>query len=118
MAHSAEKANHWISFVLRWGSRLAAGAMAIGVVAVVATAGGTALQVGPPVPLKVMLTQLVHRDPYAIIQVGILLLLLTPLVRLATAVVSFWMEKEKRYALVSLIVLTIIIGSVILARAG
>ncbi|MGH8631841.1 MAG: DUF1634 domain-containing protein [Burkholderiales bacterium] len=46
------------------------------------------------------------------------LLLLTPLLRLVVAAISFWVEGERRYTLVSLVVLAMILLSAWLARAG
>jgi len=76
------------------------------------------IQVGPAMPLRLLPEQLLDANPYAIMQVGVLLLLLTPLVRLVMAAVSFWLEGERRYTLVSLAVLGIILVSVFLSRGG
>lgn len=118
MATELDRGDRWIVFVLKWGSVLATVCMLAGVVGVLATAGGRALQVGPPVPFRTLLSQLSQGSPYAVIQVGVLMLLLTPVLRLVAAVGSFWMKRERRYALVSLTVLLIIVFSLLLARTG
>jgi uncharacterized membrane protein len=49
----------------------------------------------------------------AIMQVGLLLLILTPITRVAIAVVGFLLEKDRLYAVVSLIVLGILAFSLV-----
>lgn len=112
-----ETAGRWIAVVLRWGSFLAAGLMLAGV-AWLLLAADVPWQVGPPIPLRLLFAQLREANPYALMQVGLTLLLLTPLLRIAVAAVSFWAQKERRYTLVSLVVLAIILVSILLARGG
>jgi uncharacterized membrane protein len=54
-----------------------------------------------------------HGQSEAIIQVGLLLLILTPIARVAVAIVGFLLERDRFYALVSLIVLAILVFSLI-----
>jgi uncharacterized membrane protein len=54
-----------------------------------------------------------HGDSAAIMQVGLLLLILTPIVRVAVAVVGFFLERDRLYTAVSLIVLVILVFSLI-----
>jgi uncharacterized membrane protein len=49
-----------------------------------------------------------HGQSAAIIQVGLLLLVLTPIARVAIAVVGFFLERDRLYGIVSLIVLLIL----------
>jgi uncharacterized membrane protein len=49
-----------------------------------------------------------HGDSEAIIEVGLLLLILTPIARVAVAMVGFLLERDRLYAVVSLIVLAIL----------
>jgi uncharacterized membrane protein len=49
-----------------------------------------------------------HGQGRAIIQVGLLLLILTPIARVAVAAVGFLLERDRFYATVSLIVLVIL----------
>jgi uncharacterized membrane protein len=108
-----ERAQRAIAGVLRWGCYVSAGVLLAGV-AWALGARGVALQVGPPIPLRELGTQLARGNPYALMQVGVLLLLLTPLVRIVTAAVSFELAGERRYTLVSLVVLTLILLTVLL----
>ena len=111
------EAARWIAAVLRWGSFMSAGLMLAGVIWLL-LAADVPLQVGPPIPLDALLGQLRDANPYAVMQAGLTLLLLTPLLRIAVAATSFWFEGERRYTLVSLVVLGIIVVSILLARAG
>lgn len=117
MGVAPERAYRWVALVLQWGSWLSAALMLVGVVWFV-SAPEVPLQVGPPVPLGLLAAQLGAGNPYAVMQAGVLLLLLTPLLRIAVAATSFWFEGERRYALVSLAVLAIIVVSLLLAQAG
>lgn len=109
------QAARWIAAVLKWGSLLSGALMLAGVLWIVAAAD-VPLQVGPPMPLEHLVAQLRAGNPYAVMQAGVLLLLLTPLVRVTVAAVSFWRDGERRYALVSLVVLAIILASILFAR--
>lgn len=55
----------------------------------------------------------VHGDSAAIMQFGLLLLILTPVVRVGFAVVGFFLERDRLYTAVSLIVLAILVFSLI-----
>ena len=54
----------------------------------------------------------------AIIQLGIILLIATPVIRVAFSAVGFLMEKDYLYTVITLIVLLIIIASMISGNAG
>jgi len=54
-----------------------------------------------------------HGESIAIMQLGLLLLILTPIARVAFAVVGFFLERDKLYTVVSLIVLVILLFSLI-----
>jgi len=52
-----------------------------------------------------------HMQPAAVIQLGLLLLIATPVLRVALAAVGFYLEGDRLYLGVSLIVLTILLLS-------
>jgi uncharacterized membrane protein len=56
-----------------------------------------------------------YGDSAAIIQIGLLLLVLTPVARVAMALVGFSLERDRLYAVVSLIVLVILVCSLMRA---
>jgi uncharacterized membrane protein len=54
-----------------------------------------------------------HLNSEALIQAGLLLLILTPIARVAFAAVGFALERDRLYAVVSLIVLLILVFSLL-----
>jgi uncharacterized membrane protein len=54
----------------------------------------------------------------AIIQLGILLLIATPIARVAFSAIGFILEKDRLYTFITLIVLLIILVSMLTGRAG
>jgi uncharacterized membrane protein len=59
--------------------------------------------------LKSLLVALVHGRREAIIQLGILLLIATPVARVVFAVFAFALERDKLYVAISLIVLAVLL---------
>jgi len=59
--------------------------------------------------------QIAHRDSAALIQLGVLLLIATPVARVIFAVVAFLMERDWLYVAISLVVLSVLIFSLIRA---
>ncbi|RFM31894.1 DUF1634 domain-containing protein [Chitinophaga silvisoli] len=57
-------------------------------------------------------------DGRAIIQLGVVVLLATPITRIAFSVVAFAMEKDKLYVVITLLVLSIIIFSIFSGLGG
>ena len=55
------------------------------------------------------------RDPLAIIGLGLVLLLVTPVLGVTVAVPGFLREGDRRYAAIALIVLAMLLGSLLLA---
>ena len=51
--------------------------------------------------------------PDAIIQLGLVLLIATPIARVALAVIGFYLERDHLYVAISLIVLTILLFSIV-----
>ena len=52
-----------------------------------------------------------HLQSAALIQLGVVLLIITPVARVALAMVGFWLEHDRLYTLVSAIVLAILFVS-------
>ncbi|HSV42222.1 MAG TPA: DUF1634 domain-containing protein [Methanomassiliicoccales archaeon] len=62
-----------------------------------------------PVPSGELPDRLMAGDPIAIIELGILVLIATPLVRVLAALTMFARQKDVRFVMISLIVLSVII---------
>ena len=60
----------------------------------------------------------IHGKGQAIIQLGIIILIATPILRVIFAVIAFALEKDRLYTLISLIVLFIILASMLTGRIG
>jgi uncharacterized membrane protein len=61
---------------------------------------------------------LFHGESYAIMALGVMLLILTPIMRVVFAIIGFHWEKDRLYTLISCIVLLIIIFSAILGAVS
>lgn len=101
----------WIAGTLRWGSYLSALLLAVGVVWV-ALDPSVPIQVGPGIPFRILGEQLATGNPYALMQLGLLVLLATPLLRVVVAAGTFWRIRERRYTVVALLVLLSVAASV------
>ncbi|NLK24957.1 MAG: DUF1634 domain-containing protein [Euryarchaeota archaeon] len=66
------------------------------------------VEVGEGLPMDQMMGGLLAGNPIAIINLGILLLIATPLTRVLAAAVVFTIDKEPRFVAVSLIVIATI----------
>jgi len=112
-----QRAYSWVAAVLRWGSYVSAGCMLLGIL-LAFVQPDVPIQIGSAMPLAWLPKQIALGNPYAVMQLGVILLLLTPLARLVVAALSFWLEGERRYSLVSLTVLLIILASLLLSRGA
>ena len=71
----------------------------------------------PTTPAEVI-AGLAQFKPYAIIALGLLLLILTPIIRVAASIVIFLLERDYAYVAITAIVLLILIISFLLGKAG
>ena len=72
------------------------------------TAGGPAIQT-----LSGIFQSAARFDSEGLIQLGLLLLIATPVARVAVAIVGFALERDRLYTVISLIVLVILVASLI-----
>lgn len=70
-----------------------------------------------PTTLTAICKGIVQFKPYAIMMAGIFLLILTPALRVATSIYSFFKENDKLYTIVTTIVLVILLFSFFLGHA-
>jgi uncharacterized membrane protein len=71
---------------------------------------------GEPEQLKSLggiVSSAIHLHTAGIVQLGVLLLIATPVMRVAFAVVAFFLERDYMYTVVSLIVLAILLYSIV-----
>jgi len=105
-----------ISNVLRIGVFLSAAVIVVGAVLYYAV-GHAGAALGYPHTLGEVLPALRAGNFQAIITVGLLILLATPIARVAVSIVAFLLEGDWRYVVVTSIVLTLLLGSVFILGA-
>lgn len=110
-----------ISNVLRGGVLGSAAIILLGVVIFYAravTSGHTPSGKPFPSSLPAVGRGLAHGDPLAIIALGLLVLLVTPVVRVAVSIIAFAIEGDRRYVIITTLVLLILLASFALGKAG
>jgi uncharacterized membrane protein len=109
--HTVER---WTSQSLKGGVWLSGGVMILGLVWYAARSFSTPLPQQNPT-----IAQLLHSlingsfDPFTLMYVGLILLMLTPFLRVLTAVVGFAVEKDRTFVFVSLLVFFFLIGELL-----
>jgi uncharacterized membrane protein len=69
-----------------------------------------------PPPLGVLVADAFRGQPTAVILFGILLLVMTPVIRVVTAVIYFWRHHDRPFAVIGSIVLALLIVGFIMGR--
>lgn len=109
-----------ISGVLRGGVLLSAGLIALGAILYYlryATNGHPGTDTVPHT-LNAVFTGLRTLDPISVIATGLLVLLATPVVRVAVSIVAFALERDRSYVIITTIVLLILLISFFSGHAG
>lgn len=118
----ARRAELIISGVLRGGVVLSASIILLGVVLYYLRNPRANPAIAQPAlfphSLPAVLTGLAHADGLAIIAFGLLILLATPVIRVAVSIVAFALEGDRRYVAITTLVLFILIVSFIAGRGG
>jgi uncharacterized membrane protein len=111
-----------VGIVLRAGITLAAALVLIGGIAFVASHDEAApdhrkfhAEPTPLASIHGVLGGAITLNPLYIIQFGLLILIATPIVRVITCAAGFTLERDWTYAIVSLIVLTLLLGSIVVS---
>jgi len=102
--------NYYISLILKLGIYSSVAVLLLGFVLLLLSPSITEAK---PFTFSELLSQLFKLNPYAFINLGGLILILTPILRVIVAIISFSLEKDKRYIWISTGVLLILIGSII-----
>ncbi len=108
-----------ISHVLRGGVVISAAIILLGVVwfyLQMAISGHATLNY-PHTVIEVA-QELAQGNPLALIALGLLVLLLTPILRVAISILIFALERDWLYTVITLIVLLILLVSLLLGRGG
>jgi uncharacterized membrane protein len=110
-----------ISGVLRGGVLLSAGLIALGVILYYVhyfADGGHAGAPEIPRTLGAVARGLRALDPVSVIALGLLVLLATPVVRVAVSIVAFALERDRTYVIITSLVLLILLISFFSGRGG
>jgi len=119
----ATKTELAVSFVLRFGVILSASVIILGLALLVAQGGQGALgdvaavRSFPHSPAAVW-AGLLALDPVAVVTLGLILIILTPISRVAVSIVAFAIEGDRRYVAVTALVLAILLASLVLGKGG
>lgn len=110
-----EKGERAIALTLSYGSLISTLVMTLGLAVMVARGSAPRLTIATRIRPATILEGLVRFDAVALMEFGILLLLLTPIFRILVAVISFALERDYKFVLISLGVLAIVFFSISLA---
>lgn len=112
--HVMEPIERMVSRVLRAGITVSVALMAMGLVLALFDEEGMPSHVVPLADLPSLLGEL---DSAAYLSLGLLVLIATPFVRVAGSVVTFALERDRRYVLITAVVLAVMCLSVVLGKA-
>ena len=117
---SADKSNiehlveHWVGRVLRLGVWGSVGLMIAGLLLAWFSTGSIQPPSENPSPGQVLRNLFAGSlDPVTLIFAGLLLLMLTPIVRVLTAAVGFAAEKDRPFVAVALVVFAMLLGELV-----
>jgi uncharacterized membrane protein len=118
---SPERFRLVVSGVLIGGVAISAALIALGFAAALAvgwtgSVAGAVLVPTEPTDYAGLPERLAALQPLAIAQLGLMVLLATPVSRVAISVVGFALEGDRLYAAITLLVLAILLGSIFLVR--
>jgi uncharacterized membrane protein len=110
-----------VSTVLRTGVVTAAALTSVGfAMSLLVGWNGSLLGAAPtasaPTDFSRLVSGLLALRPVAFAQAGLVVLLATPVLRVATSVVGFWLEADRLYVAITLGVLVILLGSIFLVH--
>ena len=104
--------NSWVSLGFILSIIIAIALVAIGLI--LSSIAGTK-EIGPMIPLNQLPKEILNLNAPAIISLGILILLLTPILQVVVAIVNLLIERNNLYAAISIALLCVLIFSLVLA---
>ncbi|WP_461213771.1 DUF1634 domain-containing protein [Lacticaseibacillus sp. GG6-2] len=103
-----------IGKIMQIGVLIAAAVLIIGLATLLIT-GNTGYATGVhPHSVSTILQGVVHLRPYAVMMLGIFLLILTPVLRVVVSIYAFIKEKDRLYAGITTIVLIILLVAMVI----
>ncbi|MCX6132499.1 MAG: DUF1634 domain-containing protein [Ignavibacteriales bacterium] len=111
LEHTVER---WVGWVLRIGVWASAGLMMTGLLVAWLASGSLQVPRENPTPGEILRNLAAGSfDPTTLIFAGLLLLMLTPFIRVLTAAIGFAAEKDKPFVAVALVVLAMLLGELV-----
>lgn len=109
-----------IGWILRSGVTLSAAIILTGLLLLFFHPGGLSRNVPGTFPstLDQVWSGILNLQPQAVIALGLLLLIATPVITVTTSAVAFAVEHDRRYVIISLIVLAILLTSLLIGKGG
>jgi len=109
-----------IGWILRGGVTLSAAIILTGLLLLVFHPGGLSGHVPGifPSTLEQVWSGILNLQPQAVIALGLLLLIATPVITVTASAVTFAVERDRRYVIISLIVLAILLTSLLIGKGG
>ncbi|MDA8410748.1 MAG: DUF1634 domain-containing protein [Treponema sp.] len=112
-----------VSIVLRTGVIVSAGVIVVGLIllafnGLAGMTGGIATAMNFPHTFGAVLSGVVKLDPVSVITLGLLLMIITPVTRVAVSIIAFAMERDWRYVGITTVVLIVLLVSFALGKAG
>lgn len=114
-SHNADLVlERWISRTLRFGVWGSASLMALGIITAWISGAQLSLSGEQLLPADVLRNLFAGSlDPITLMVAGLLLLILTPFLRVLTAAIGFAAEKDRPFVLVSLLIFVMLLGELL-----
>jgi uncharacterized membrane protein len=109
---SEDKAQAAIAVVLRYGSLVSTLVMALGLLMILIRGLAAYPPLESPAPVRVVVARALRFDGLGISELGLILLLLTPILRIVVAVTTFALERDHKYTFIALGVLVVVVLSI------
>jgi len=109
MNHEHSRIDRYVHLVLRAGMLLSISVLALGLLLYALSPGGAQVDLS----LDKIAEGVLAGNPIAVLDLGIILLILTPFTRVLTAAVVFMVDREPRFVLVSLAVIAAIVLAIL-----
>lgn len=109
-----------IGWILRGGVISSASIILLGILLLTLRSGGLSMEsiLTFPHTLHQEWIDLLMLHPQAVIVLGLLMLIATPVLTVATATLAFASERDRHFIIISLIVLAVLLASFFLGKAG
>lgn len=122
LARQVRQTELLISAILRGGVFLSGGVTLLGMILFFAShaslSSNAAIHIAFPHTIAAMFSGIAQGNSVAIIVLGLVLLIATPVTRIAVSILAFAVEKDWRYVAITSAVLLILLVSFFLGKAG